>query len=145
MVVHRHRGMPVTRLHPTSDRVRRNVFIVFSSVYLTITAINYVHGLVDDCLLAYSSCLLASATCTAIYTWWWCHTGEASDVYKWVTALMATIALNMSLSVAGRLLYLHAERDEYRNFLDSWVWELRNVPEVLVLIFMLALIIGRLS
>lgn len=124
---------------------KREIFVSLSVAYAILLGLNARFAWFDDCLLAYSVSLLASLTCTALYLWWWRHTRHATEVYKWVTMLFLTMALDRALTAVARYLYVYDQAFSFWGFLDHWVWTVRSIPETLVLFFMIALVIGRIT
>lgn len=128
-------------------RVRRNFFALLlgtaMAVYCTIDYLN----LYDECLTMYYMEALIAFACGILYCWWWYSSGTASDVYRWLTLLFFAQAARLVGNIIVRTGYLVGlgSLPEQCGFVKaSYLWTFRNFPELLVLLFMLALIMGRL-
>lgn len=136
--------VPKTKTDEISPK--REIFVALTSIYLTALVLNAKFDWVDDCLLAYMFSLTASSSCAVLYIWWWRKTKHATEVYKWVTILFVGMVISRLMTTFARYLYIIDTTNlGYQAFLDHWTWALRSVPETLVLFFMIALVIGRLT
>ena len=107
--------------------------------------------LLDECLTMYYLQLAISLFCGGLYSWWWYRSHRegmpASDVFKWLTILFYAQAIRLTGNIIVRSDYVlrHPVLGEKMGFMtDSYLWTFRNFPELLVLIYMLSLILGRL-
>jgi hypothetical protein len=128
-------------------RVRRDFFIgllfFIITIYFTIDYFN----LFDECLTMYYLEMSISFSCAMLYAWWWWKSGSASDVYRWLTILFFAQVIRLIGNIIVRTEYIiqnPSEGERLGFIIDSYMWTFRNFPELIVLIFMLALILGRL-
>jgi hypothetical protein len=87
-----------------------------------------------------------------LYSWWWYSAGIASDVFRWLIILFFAQAIRLF----GNILVRHNFLFRNNSFdiasapnvspesLLEYLWAFRNFPELVALLFMLALILGRL-
>ena len=135
---------------------RRFLFALLSVVMSIYGAVDY-FNLADECLTMYILELVVSLSCGVLYAWWWNRiyretrmyksAKPASDVFKWLTVLFFGQAIRLVGNIVVRTEYLSnlASLPEQCGFVKgSYPWTFRNFPELLVLIFMLALILARL-
>jgi hypothetical protein len=128
-------------------RVRRNFFALLLGLTMAVySAVDY-FNLYDACLTMYSLEAAIALSCGILYAWWWYSSGSASDVYRWLTLLFFAQVARLTGNIVVRVNYLSIVETlpEPCGFVkDSALWTFRNFPEMLVLLFMLALILGRL-
>lgn len=96
----------------------------------------------DEALASYSLELVVAGLCGGWYCWWWWKVGSASDVFKWVTALFLSIMVRLIITIVGRREVLCGNTDLVIG--GCYWWTIRNWPEIIVLLYMLALVLGRI-
>ena len=120
-------------------------FYVPALLFLVVFGLNDWNDWVDECLVAYATNAAIAMMSGAVYLWWWHHTGNATDVYRWVTAFFFALAYSNVITLYARWLYVGGCTEAYRVFLDTFVWHTRVVPTVLVQLYMMVLVANRLQ
>ncbi len=130
--------------HKTRSLTTDPSFYVPAGLFLILLALNDYSDFMDGCLLVYALSTTAALACACVYGWWWWHTGSATEVYRWVTALFFALVWSDAFILYVRLLYIRGQHEAYLSFLESDLWHLRAAPLVLVQIYMAALVVNRL-
>lgn len=129
--------------------VRTRIFVTLlalcSLVYITFDYCD----LADECLVMYCLEFTAALMNGCLYLWWWAKHRRASVVYVWITVLFFASSFRIACSIYSRLQLIQANID-VSNFISilalrsNYLWTLRSVPELLVMLYMLALVLARL-
>jgi hypothetical protein len=99
----------------------------------------------DETLFIYIICAFLAFSCWILYLYWkkqqsnW----KASTIYNCVTWLFFGIFITKLMTIYLRLLKIY-NVDIYRDLLNSTLWALKDLPEMIPLIYMFSVIVGRL-
>ena len=97
----------------------------------------------DTCLVMYSLNALIALACAVLFTVHWIHRGHATEVFVFVTFLFYAMALDYGIQFVVRY---HSVCDGVQWILpmNSWWWELRSMPRMIISCYMFGLVLGRM-
>ena len=94
--------------------------------------------------MTYTTVALGCLVSGALFHWWTKHTDDISTIWVYEIILFYSIALSKSLSAVCKGLRLWGNNNghtSYHNFLESTIWNIRDIPfsiAVGLFIFMMA-------
>ncbi len=133
----------------TRETAKNRAFVPLLLIGFLILVANDYYDWMDECVLAYA-CVQILATFSAIvFTVWalrvYQKTGRRpSDVYLWVTILFYATSFNYHFMLRARLLWLSNNHVDYQRMMDSTLWHYRVFPVEVAMMYLLAVIIGRM-
>ena len=97
----------------------------------------------DTCLYVYGANTVMTLLCAVLYTVHWFRVKAASEVFAFVTLLFYSMTLDYGMQFFVRYRATCAT-SYYLIPLDTWWWELRSFPRLVICTYMLILIISRM-
>jgi hypothetical protein len=97
----------------------------------------------DICFWTYVAIAAISLYGFGLFLWWKSLVGHASEVYNYVMLMFACIFLTYTLNAYARFIFITDVNNlnEYEEFITHWVWQLRAVPNLIVI----SLIVFRMN
>jgi hypothetical protein len=98
----------------------------------------------DTAFLVYLYNVIVCFIGAVLFIWWWYKISIASEVYKYFTFLLLSLAFERSIVLYSRSLKLCEEPEILFNFVDGKLWSIRTLPSAIVLTLIVAMVIRRL-
>jgi hypothetical protein len=90
----------------------------------------------DPAIVSYALTFSISIICGSMFADWWRIKGNASSVYKWITALLFAIAFNDLAQLIARIYFVYIHQDYEWAIKTVW-WQYRSMPKLVALIYLL--------
>ena len=125
-------------------RIRKLAFWPALGLWIWITSTNIINGWIDPCLLNYAFGSLACKWTVFLSVAHWINKGEASTVFKWLVALVAGLSINYDFQWYARNMRINGLHEQYDAFIHSTWWHMRDALVIVSLIYLMAVIAGRM-
>jgi hypothetical protein len=126
-----------------STRIR--IFSLLMAVSAWIVALNCYTQWMDGALLMYRIVgVLCAAVVVLSVVWWW-RTDRPATVFKFLMLLTAGLGMDACAQAHSRVLRIGNDADAFAQFGESMIWQFRQVGEIVALIYLLAVIVSRMS
>jgi hypothetical protein len=104
------------------------------SWYILLTDFAWVMYLLSSCISWFTFML---------FIWWWAQTRTASEIYKYFTFMIAANAISDMTALYSRTL-IFINHEAYMSFVQTWIWNIRRVPEMMIMSIIGLRMIGRI-
>jgi hypothetical protein len=123
---------------------RRKFFTGIFGVYaLSNIFVDYL-DITDEAFFKYCCELVLLICCAGLYIWWWRQYKRATEFYRCLTLLFCGMVFKVGFELYARWALI-SERVDYHNILMCEWWHMRGVPETIALIYMVSVILSRLT
>jgi hypothetical protein len=99
---------------------------------------------VDECLLSYFLVCFSCLVVLICSTWWVLQAGEVRPVFITVVSTVGGVFLTNLIQLYARTLFIARDFIEYEYFLNSSMWNYRNIPELVSLMYLGAIVVSRI-
>lgn len=125
--------------------LRELIFSIGILALLWTFALNYAAGWVNAALLSYFTlCGLCVVVVILSVMWWW-RTDGTSAVFRMLVLLASGMGIDAAVQAWSRYLWLSGQHVQFDMFRKTWIWDYRQVIEIVALVYLLAVIISRMS
>lgn len=129
----------------SETRVRRTAFTALIALVSGGTLINHFQERIDPCLWSYSIVTFLSGWTVAVSIWWWWQVDTTSTVFRWLVLLVFGVGISDGLQMYVRSLLVSGKTEAYHAVIHTWWWHYREIVTVVALVYLVSLILGRLS
>ncbi len=127
------------------NSLRLTVFSILLVVTAWLIAINCATGWMDGGILIYRIIWVLCVAVVALSLVWWWRTTRPATVFYFLLMLAAGLGVDAAVMDHGRGLRLSQDAEAFQQFSDSWIWQFRSIGEIVALIYLLAVIVSRMS
>ena len=125
--------------------IRITVFSLLLAITAWITALNCYTGWMDGTLLIYYILIALCGGIVVLSLIWWWRTTRPATVFYFLLMLAAGLGVDACVQIHGRTLRIGDDIEAFHNFGESLIWQFRQVGEIVALIYLLAVIVSRMS
>jgi hypothetical protein len=105
--------------------------------------LSHIVDFADICFWIYVLIAVISLYGFCLFLWWKRLVGHASEVYNYVMLMFGCIFFTYTLNAYARFVFVNDVNNlnEYEAFITHWVWQLRALPNLIVI----SLIVFRMN
>lgn len=125
--------------------IRRRSFALLIGIVVAVVGYVELSGSPDMPALSYLLVAQLNIAIIAVSVYWWAQVGAVSTVFRWLMLLMSGVLWTNLLQFYARYLWITEQRIYYDALIEGPAWAYRQVPEIVAMCYLLALIISRMS
>jgi hypothetical protein len=127
------------------DSLRVTVFSLLLASTAWAIALNCYIKAIDGTLLTYYIVLVLCGAVVVLSVIWWWRTTRPATVFYFLLMLSAGLGMDAAAMIHSRTLRLGTNIEAFNAFGASKIWQFRQVGEIVALIYLLAVIVSRMS
>jgi hypothetical protein len=125
-------------------RVRSRLFWWSTAFVVYCILLNDYNNWIDECLGTY---FLICFSCLVVLmgsSWWIFQSLTARPAFITIVSVTSGVFLTNAINLQARWIWVSESRAAYEDFISCTLWHYRNVPELISLIYLGAIVVSRL-
>lgn len=127
------------------QKIRRAAFYTGIFVLVWMFGLNYAAEWLNAAMLSYLVLVILCVLIVGFSIVWWWKTDGTSVVFRMLVLLAFGLGLDAAVQGWSRYLWLSGQSDRFDLFRSGWLWDYRQMAEIVALIYLLAVIISRMT
>ena len=130
--------------NPREKKLRKLAFNVSGVFLLWLFGLNFATDWVNPAMLSYMVLLFLCVLVVGLSSIYWWETDGTSAVFRMLVMLASGIGIDAAVQAWSRYLWLSGQEDRFDLFRATWLWDYRQVGEIVALVYLLAVIVSRM-